>query len=168
MAEALLRARLRQRGLGRDVTVASAGFMEGGVEASQPVLEAVRPYGADLSEHRSRQLTEELVGDADLVIALAGEHARQVASFATAGPVPTFTLKELVGAAEAAGPRKGDEAMADYLARLDRHGVWRSSLAASEADDIADPYGRPVEAVAETAAEIAGLLARLTDHLWPG
>lgn len=166
MAEALLRTRLAERGLEDDVAVGSAGFMEGGVPASQPVLEAVRAYRADLGEHRSRRLDEALVGAADLVIAMAGEHVRQVVALDAAAKARTFTLKELVRCAEATGPRAPDEALADYLARLDRSS-GRSAPSAAGFDDIADPYGRPVEAVAETAAEIDTLLRRLTEKVWP-
>lgn len=167
MAEALLRVRLSRRGLDREVTVESAGFMEGGVRASPPVLDAVRPYGADLSEHRSRRVKKELVAAADLVVAMAGEHARELAAFEGGDEARTFTLKELVRGAEAAGPRQPDEALGDYLARLERRSGWRSGSVPSEADDVVDPYGRPVEAVAETAAEIDDLLGRLVEQLWP-
>lgn len=166
MAEALLRARLRERGLGGEIGVGSAGSMDGGIPASRPVLDAVRPYGGDLSEHRSRRLDQELVARADLVIAMADEHARQVVALDAAAEVRTFTLKQLVRLAEAAGRRGPAEALADYLARLDRSSP-RRSRAADASDDIADPYGRPVEAVVETAAEIDSLLGRLIDHVWP-
>lgn len=167
MAEALLQARLRERGLVGEIAVGSAGLTDGGIRASRPVLEAVRPYGGDLSEHRSRRLDEELLACADLVIAMADEHARQVVALDAATEARTFTLKQLVRSAEAAGRRAPEEALADYLDRLDRPGA-RRSRSGDGSDDIADPYGRPVEAVAETAAEIDGLLGRLVERVWPG
>jgi protein-tyrosine-phosphatase len=166
MAEALLRARLLKRGLDGAVAVGSAGFMEGGVPASQPVLDAVRPYGANLSGHRSRRLGEDLLAGADLVVAAAREHVRQVLSLDAAARVRTFTLKELVRCAETAESRAPDERLADYLARLDRSRGWRSRSAPGS-NDIADPYGRPVDAVAATAAEIDALLGRMIERIWP-
>ena len=41
----------------------------------QPVMAAVRSYGADLGAHRSGQLDEELISGADLVLCVGVEHA---------------------------------------------------------------------------------------------
>ena len=168
MAEALLRARLGGTGLEHGVLVGSAGLLEGGVAASQPVLDAVRPFGGDLSRHRSRQVSGELVDAADLVVAMAGEHARAVAQLREGARERTFTLKELVRPVEADRPRQPDEELSSYLRRLATRREASSEAWSDGNDDVADPYGRPVEAVAETAGEIDDLLQRLVAHLWPG
>ena len=60
-----------------------------------------------------------LVAAADLVIGMAREHVREVAVLDPTASTATFTLKELVrGASVRRGPRRRDESLADWLARL--------------------------------------------------
>ncbi len=68
MAEALLRARFdaRRRGI-----VSSAGIAAlVGRPADPLAVELLAERGIDLSEHRARQLTPELIGSADLVLVM--------------------------------------------------------------------------------------------------
>ena len=165
MAEALMRARLAERGLDSEFTVGSAGLWEGGVACSPPVVDAARALGGDLSHHRSRRLTATLVDEAGLLLGLAGHHAQAVVAARDDAQARTFTLREVARLAEAAGPRSSQEGLDAYVARLHqlRDGrPWRSPE-----DDVADPYGQPVEAVARTAAEIDSMLRSLLAHMWP-
>jgi protein-tyrosine phosphatase len=167
IADALLKAKLRDRDADAEVTVNSAGLMDGGVPASPPVVDAAARRGGDLGAHRSRRLSAELVYQTDVVVCLAREHAKAVVELAGDADGRTFTLKELVRLVEALGPRPRGEALADYLARS---ADLRRSAARGEPgqdDDIADPYGRPLSALEQTADEISSLLDRLVAHLWP-
>ncbi len=78
-AEALLREALSSRGI-EQVTVASAGA---GAWEGAPISEGAYlvglEHGLDLSEHRARLLTRELVREADLVLAMSGHHLARVA-----------------------------------------------------------------------------------------
>ena len=167
MAEALLRVRFARRGLAGQVSVGSAGLMDGGVPVSAPVLDAVRAYGADLGAHRSRRLTAEMLDEADLVLGLAAEHARAAVGLRDEARPRTFTLGELARRCEVAGPRRDGESLPAYLARLDGGRGDAPWPVPSSEDDVADPYGRPVEAVAETAKLIDDLLAEAVAGLWP-
>jgi len=72
MAEALLRDCV---GIGRPCSVASAGIAAaGGAPASPEGVAALREWGIDLSQHRSRPLTPELARNADLLIPLSLTH----------------------------------------------------------------------------------------------
>jgi protein-tyrosine phosphatase len=82
MAEALCRRLLADR-LGCEpaqlprhgFAVESAGLAAlAGDEPSPEAIQAVRHYGADLSEHRSRPLTPDLLADADFVLAMTRTH----------------------------------------------------------------------------------------------
>ncbi len=79
MAEALLRDALAARGV-EQVTVSSAGT---GAWDGAPVSEGAYlvglEQGLDLSEHRARLLTRELVRESDLILAMSGHHLARVA-----------------------------------------------------------------------------------------
>jgi protein-tyrosine-phosphatase len=79
MAEALLRDAVAARGLDQ-VTVSSAGT---GAWDGAPVSEGAYlvglENGLDLSNHRARLLTREVVRGADLVLVMSGHHLARVA-----------------------------------------------------------------------------------------
>jgi protein-tyrosine-phosphatase len=72
MAEAILRARA-QRELPCSVTSAGIAARDG-LPASAEGIAALREWGLDLSTHRSRPLTRDLVDGADLLVPLALPH----------------------------------------------------------------------------------------------
>jgi protein-tyrosine-phosphatase len=79
MAEALLREALASRGADQ-VTVASAGT---GAWDGAPVSEGAYlvglEHGLDLSGHRARLLSRDIVRDADLILVMSGHHLARVA-----------------------------------------------------------------------------------------
>ena len=79
MAEALLREALASRGADQ-VTVSSAGT---GAWDGAPVSEGAYlvglEHGLDLSGHRARMLTRELVKASDLILTMSGHHRARVA-----------------------------------------------------------------------------------------
>ena len=67
----LAEAIARSAAAGADVVVSSAGWAAAeGVEAEAHAVAVARDAGLDLTAHRTRRLTRELVDDADLVLAL--------------------------------------------------------------------------------------------------
>lgn len=160
MAEALLRVRLAQRGIEGVVEVGSAGLWEGGFPVSKPVLDAVAERGGHLEAHRSRRVTTEMARECDLVLGLAREHVHEVVALDSDLAARTFTLKALARHLEGRRPRQTGESLAEYVAA-------ESVLDAGPDDDVEDPYGRPLSAIAETADEIATLLDRIVSPLWP-
>lgn len=167
MAEVLLRHRLAATDL--DVRVSSAGLLPGGRPATEHGQHTMATKGLDLSGHTSRQLDRALVAAADLVIGMAREHVREVAVIDPAALARTFTLKELVRAATATGPRPVDQPLDEWLARLGA-GRRRERLLGvghDEAYDIADPVGLDRADYETTAAELDHLLALLVELAWP-
>ncbi len=74
MAEALVRARLSGR---HGAQVASAGLAARIGESADPIAqELVAERGLDLSGHRARQLTPDLMSSFDLVLVMEAEHVR--------------------------------------------------------------------------------------------
>lgn len=73
----------------RGISVVSAGsFAMPGTKAAPQAVQAMREQGADLTHHRSRPLTVELIHQADVIYAMSRNHAHQVMSL-----VPSATEK---------------------------------------------------------------------------
>lgn len=76
MAEALLRDALQKR---HRITVESAGLGAlVGEPAAEHSIELMREAGLDISTHRARQLTPEMVARADLVLVMESGHKRVI------------------------------------------------------------------------------------------
>jgi protein-tyrosine phosphatase len=79
MAEVLLAARLRARGF--PAVVESAGIAALVGRPADPIAQAlVAERGLDLSGHRARQLTPELIHGFELVLVMEAAHQREVES----------------------------------------------------------------------------------------
>src|SRR6266853_895515 len=100
LAASLLERALKERAL--EVTVASAGTGAwDGAPASEGAYLVGLERGLDLSGHRARLLTRELVDGADLILTMARHHRARVDELGGEGHV--FVLGEYAG-------REGDEA----------------------------------------------------------
>lgn len=78
LAEAITR-RLLASASRSDVTVSSAGTNAwDGSPASDGALLVGMERGLDLSDHRSRQLNEEMIKEADLILVMASSHLARV------------------------------------------------------------------------------------------
>jgi protein-tyrosine phosphatase len=163
MAEALMRRALLN--LGVDCTVSSAGLRYDGRPASENGVEVLSRQALDISGHRSRIMTSEMLLRADLLIGMERMHVREAVVLEPDVFPRTFTLKELVRRAENTGPRI-DEPLDRFLERLSAGRSTAELLGDSLADDVEDPIGGPLRAYATAAAEIADLVDRAVDMLW--
>jgi protein-tyrosine phosphatase len=164
MAELLLRDQLAQRGV--DARVSSAGILPGGQPASEEVVELLDQRGIDATEHRSRQVTAEMVGDADLVLGMARMHVREAVVMQPERFNRMFTLKELVRLGRASGPRR-EGSVDDWLDRL---GLGRNPaglVGDDELDDVQDPMGLRFSVFRKVDLELVELTGALTDLVWP-
>src|SRR5216117_3282459 len=101
LAAALLQRALAQRGIdGLEVASAGTGAWDGAPVSEGAYLVGLE-RGLDLSAHRARLLTRELVEDADLILTMARHHRARVDELGGEGHV--FVLGEYAG-------REGDEA----------------------------------------------------------
>lgn len=110
LAAALLRRRLDESGVA-GVTVSSAGTGAwDGAPASEGAYLVGIERGLDLSEHRARLLTREVVEQADLILTMARHHRARVDELGGEGKV--HVLGEYAGregeAAEVSDPFGGD------------------------------------------------------------
>ena len=162
IAEGLLRAAFAER-LGPDVLeVASAGTMGWTGSGAHPrSIRAAGEHGVDISDHRAREVSDEDVARADLIIAMAPEHAD---AFAGEASSRTFTLKELVRLLEAL-PAVEDAPvgrLSERIAEADR--LRREGFDPMD-EGIADPLGMPLDAFRAVAAELDAWCSRLADGL---
>jgi protein-tyrosine phosphatase len=151
------------------VTVASAGILPGGFASPPEVVTAMAELEIDLSAHVSRQLSIDLVAQADMILGMARRHAREVVLLDASAWSRTFTLKEVVRRAERVDPRGPDEPLAQWLDRL-HQGRQRTDLVGHSADDdVPDPLGGSLDEFRATARELAVLVERVAVQLWaPG
>jgi protein-tyrosine phosphatase len=127
----------------------------------------MRGYGVDLAPHRSREATAAELRAADLVLGMAREHVRDAAALDPEALCRTFTLKELVRRGAAIGPRPPTEPVADWLARAAAGRRARDLLGSSPDDDVRDPIGLSRAHYEAVAGEVAALVHRMVDLLWP-
>lgn len=102
LAESLLERALKDRGLEVEVTSAGTGAWDG-APASEGAYLVGLERGLDLSGHRARLLTRELVDEADLILTMARHHRARVDELGGEGKV--FVLGEYAG--------KGDDEVSD-------------------------------------------------------
>jgi len=92
LAEALARRELAERGLDDRVGVRSAGTgAMDGAQISEGSLQAGASVGLDLSDHRSRPLTAELVADTDLILTMGMGHLHRVLDLGGEGRVSVIS-----------------------------------------------------------------------------
>jgi protein-tyrosine phosphatase len=167
IAEAILREGLTRRLGDAAPSVRSAGTMGWeGSRADPASVVAAAELGVDISAHRARQLTTDDADGAELIVAMAREHAGAVPERAAAR---TFTLKELVRLLEASpavpwgGPPEG--LLVERVAEADA--LRRSGSGGDGFDDgIADPLGMPLETFRAVARELHGWCDRLVEGLF--
>lgn len=97
MAEALARRALKERGW-THVEVSSAGVAgHGGMPASGGAIRAAGEGGLDLTGHRSRGLTRELVESSDLILTMSQGHLfplMEMGAAERAAVLPAFAAEE--------------------------------------------------------------------------
>jgi protein-tyrosine phosphatase len=121
MAEALARSILtKQLGGGemelekRGISIISAGsFAMPGARATPAAVEAVKALGGDLSAHRSRPLTVELIHQADAIFTMGRQHAAAVLSLVPSARDKVTTLSPT---GDIEDPIGGDQALYTTLA----------------------------------------------------
>lgn len=139
MAEALLKDLLNKDGIGH-IQVSSAGTnVFAPSAASQYAIEVMAEKGIDLSRHCSRQLTEDMLLEADLILTMTEGHRQRILHINPELADKVFTLKEF-----AYGP--------GYLEHL----------------DISDPFGLPKEFYKQCSEEILQALQVVIEKIQKG
>ncbi|WP_421118880.1 hypothetical protein ACE2AJ_16145 [Aquihabitans daechungensis] len=165
MAEVLLRARLAA--VAPEVVVGSAGLLFDDRPAERNAVRAMAKRGLDLSDHRARTITLEMLRDASVIIGMERAHVREVGNLDLDLFSRSYTLPELVAAVDVMGPRPEG---VDLRTWVETAGAARSPLdyAASEPmTEVADPMGGSARAFRACADIIDDLLETFVDLAWP-
>jgi protein-tyrosine phosphatase len=165
MMAALLESMLAERlGAGR-VVVRSSGFGPEGIAAIDDAVAAMRRRGLDVSRHRSRATTTELVDGADVIIAAERDHVVKVAAMSPTAFGRAMTLPELLARAADVVESPGDAGVRPWLESLTA-GRTAAAYLRHPIAEVADPTGsmpRAFEAavveIERQCAEVAALLA---------
>jgi low molecular weight protein-tyrosine phosphatase len=165
VAEGLLRRALERR-LGQDApSVSSAGTIAiDGAAASDGSVVAARELGIDISAHRARLLTADLIAEADLCLCMAGEHRDEIAGLVPHAADRAFTLKELVRLLDRA-PTRSSEMLGDRVAQAAQLRVREGSPNPLD-EDVVDPLGMPIDAYRAVAWELGEWIDRLVTGLF--
>jgi protein-tyrosine phosphatase len=148
------------------IEVDSCGLLPGGRSVPAQVVAAATPFGVDLSDHVSSQITVEHLVRANVVVTMTRQHLREVVLLLPEAWSRTFTLDELVRRGENLGPRAHGQSMAEWFEKLHQGRHRRDMIGTSREGDIADPYGGPDAGYRRMAATLADLVDRLAVLLW--
>ncbi len=166
MAHSFLGAIARDRGL--EISVDSAGTLEGERTVSPNAVEVIGSDGLDVSGRHSKVLDAPILRRADLVVGMAREHVREAVAIEPSAWTRTFTLKELVRRGEAAGPRSKDTPLSEWLETVGAGRRREEMMGWSPEDDVEDPMDRGPAVYRATANEVRDLVARLVALIEPG
>lgn len=151
-------------GLGRrDLRVTSAGLeATPRTSATEEAVEVALALGVDLAGHHATRVTEQLVGEAALVITMTESQRDLVERLVRSTVSHTFTLMELIRLLEGSG----HDAVADWSEMARQAHRARPFVAPAAApEDVADPVGQPWRHYRALADRLAGLTDQVVVRL---
>ncbi|MCP5028304.1 MAG: hypothetical protein GY929_18660 [Actinomycetia bacterium] len=158
-AELLLLDWTRRRQI--DAQVLSAGLLPPGREPPEKLARILLPRGLDLAVHRSRELSESVIANSDIVLTMERRHAREAAVMCPDAISKIIPLKAAARAHVAAG------AGIDHIIKeIDSRRRPSDLLGASATDDVEDPYGRSKRRYRQAVEELDGLVSRVAQAIW--
>ncbi|MDI2125930.1 low molecular weight phosphatase family protein [Yinghuangia seranimata] len=167
MVEAMLRHRLTAAGLTGDAwAVSSAGTLGwGDAPMTDESAAVLREHGVVPHAHTSRRLSADMLDASDVVLGMTREHIWGVTARSAAAEPRAFVLGELARLGAKAGPRRPDEPLRDWVARVD---ALRDARRMARSDDeLADPLGEPIETYRKLADRAEDQVTRLVALLAP-
>ncbi len=152
MAEAFLKDKFKKANL--DFEVSSAGILTQELRPPSQVIEVMKTYGLEISEHSSRLLDAIDLQEFDLILGMAKEHVREIAVMAKNKLNHTFTIKEFVYRASAVGPKRQTESIDDWLSLVVQGRRFEELLGADLELDVVDPLDKGGDAFKDVASEL--------------
>lgn len=169
LAEVLLQEEARRR-VGGDakVWVHSAGIhgLEGRGAVAEMRSEAT-DRGVDLSAHRAKVATRDLVEDADLILAMTESQRGHLTRLVPTAKGRIFTLREFVRLLSGVEPPRAPTVAERVRTVVRRAHDARPRVAAADGpEDVVDPYGGPRDGFARVATDIDDLVQRAAAALF--
>lgn len=167
LAEVLLGGYVRARSLHGQITVSSAGVRARSDDpAAAGSMSIAQAWGLDLSNHRSRPATPEIVGVADLIVTMSERQRDQLGGRDHGVHSRAFTLRELARLLdEAPSPTAAPGADRVRAAIAAAHRQRPRSVPPGDDEDVADPFGGPAEGYATMGSELVRLHERIVPTL---
>ncbi len=100
MAEGALRALLEGRNIDTIEVMSAGTAVAPGSPATMYAAEAVKTWNADISRHKARPLSPELIEEADLILVMTPNHYHAVMTMVPEADEKTFLLKKYPDAGE--------------------------------------------------------------------
>lgn len=102
MAEAILKKAIEESGRNiEEYCISSAGISTvDGMNASKHSIEAVKELGIDLSNHRSKVITKELIDNSDIILTMTKSHKEILVQAVPKCKEKVYTLKGFVNKSE--------------------------------------------------------------------
>jgi protein-tyrosine phosphatase len=148
-----------------EVVVASAGVgAVVGAPIPEPMASLVGETGASVEGFAARQLTEQILRETDLVLALTKAHRSKIVAMHPGAVRRTFTLRELARLADAVDPDALPAGTtADRLRALIPLAAAQRGMQAGGAhgDDVVDPWGRSDAVFAQSFGELQPAVAAI-------
>ncbi len=141
---------------GREVRITTAGtHVIEGQPMSRRTRDAMRELGVETDGHRSRQLSGREIDNADLVVAMAGEHVLYVRRHHPSAAARTGTLRRLC--------RDLPDGPDRLAARVEALGLAEVKL--EDWEDVDDPAGGDAPVFSDCARQLMGLVAELAPRI---
>lgn len=161
MAEKLTAKMLERFDLGDNIQLMSAGLAAlPGEPASSGACQALRRDGIDLSDHRAKQLTKEMVEEADLILTMTASQKRHLLEIYPMSAGKVFVLKEF---AERGYDLEYSEKLVALLRRLNakKERFWQANHdAVRELKEERKEILQRLQEIEDKLAAIEGSLAR--------
>ena len=136
MAEGILKFLLKENNI-ENINVSSAGLSAfEGQRANEKAIDVLKNKGIDIKNHRSRQLTEEIIKTSDLILTMTDSHKKLITNTLPEYLHKIYTLKE-------------------YALKVNNESRDNANL------DIDDPYGMDMKTYEETSNEITEQLVKI-------
>lgn len=144
-----------------EVVITSAGTAAEALAPIAGVSQQLQRFGISMSPHVGRQVTDELVESADLILVADAEQVVWIAGRWAPAFAHTFTLSEVVEYLDEVGPRSG-RTMAEWTLELAaRRPRPQTYMTPEGVPGLKDPTGAPEDVWARITNEIDTLMARV-------
>ena len=126
----------------KNIKVSSAGISAvEGQPANEKSIKVLKSKGIDISLHRSKQLTDDMVNGSDLILTMTLSHKKIIKECFLNSINKVFTLKE-------------------YAQIISNEKIYRNNL------DIADPYGMDYNVYDQSMREIETELDKIVNNIY--
>ncbi len=167
MAEGILKHLLDKKGAGDNFVVSSAGLMTAeGLPPSEFAVEVLKERGIDISSHRSKQITQDMIKDNDLILGMTLDHKQQLRFFYNA--LNSYMYGELVSKEAYDLSKELEEKSKELKMPYNPSDEISSLIDRLRIYEVNDPFGKDKSAYQEVAEQLFEYAEVFVDLLLSG